>query len=120
MQLRTNRIIGQVRGGSRSRESFEELCSKIVAAWNDIVQVPPAQADRSGPLSLHAISIQASIAAGYEGGFYQPAAGGDQEWVTKHWDEFQKRAGQGDEFASMIVENVSNDSNFVQSKSAQK
>jgi hypothetical protein len=63
---------------------------------------------------LHAISIQSSIAAGYEGGFYQPAAGGDQEWVTKHWDEPKKRAEQGDEFATNIVENISSDPNFVQ------
>lgn len=65
---------------------------------------------------MHAISIQASIAAGYEGGFYQPGAGGDQEWVTKHWEEFQIRAEQGDEFAINIMENISDDPNFVQKK----
>lgn len=106
--------MAQVRGGSRSREDFENLCGKIVSAWNKIVNVPSSQADRSGPKSLHAISIQACVSAGYEGGFFQPGAGGDQDWVTTHWKEFTSRAEQGDQFASNVVENVSNDSNFVQ------
>jgi hypothetical protein len=115
-QQRTNRIIAHVRGGSRSRESFEKLCDKIVDAWNTIVEVPSSQADRSGPKSLHAISIRADISAGYEGGFHQPAAGGDQEWITSHWEELQRRASQNDEFALAVVQNIISDPNFSQSK----
>ena len=76
--------------------------------------MPESEAHRSGPKSLHAISIQASISAGLEGGFFQPAAGGDQEWITAHWEEMKSRAGQGDQFASDVVSNIESDSNFIQ------
>lgn len=105
-QISTNRIIAQMRGGARSKQSMEELCTKIVQAWNHILQVPEDQSDRSGPLSLHAISVQACINAGYEAGFFQPDAGGDQDWFNMHRDELTKRKDQHDFFASMIIDNA--------------
>ena len=98
---------------------MEELCGKIVQAWDEIVKgkgtskgEEEGDEDHLGPLSLHAISIQASIAAGYEAGLYQPAPGGDQEWFQTNRTALQENAKRGDTFAKMLLEDAAADPNF--------
>lgn len=96
-QKRANRIIGNVRHGpSRTQDDYNEVCSKLQAAWNKIV---------GSEQELRAIFILGSIVAGAEAGFPLPQAGQDQKWLKENLSEFKKLAQGGDgDFQDMMEE----------------
>ncbi|RSM19141.1 hypothetical protein CDV31_002062 [Fusarium ambrosium] len=85
-------------GPTRSRESFNELCSEINSAWHHIVhpelsnsELPPRE------LELAAIFITSELLAGMKVGFPVPAAGTEIAWAKEHFESFKERAALGDE-----------------------
>lgn len=90
-----NAIHASVRPGpSRTRASWDELCRKLRAAWEQTLPNFP----------LHAIFILGSIIAGEEQGFLLPEAGHDVEWLRQHMPEFRKRAEEGNEDMKSLVD----------------
>ncbi|RSL52475.1 hypothetical protein CEP51_015050 [Fusarium floridanum] len=88
----------QTVGPTRSRESFNELCSEINSAWHHIVhpklsnsELPPRE------LELAAIFITSELLAGIKVGFPVPAAGTELAWAKEHFESFKERAALGDE-----------------------
>ncbi|KAJ4257928.1 hypothetical protein NW757_003556 [Fusarium falciforme] len=94
-----NHITARVRSGpTRSRESFNELCSEINSAWHRIVH-PELSASELAPreLELAAIFITSELVAGMKVGFPVPAAGTEIAWAKEHFESFKERAALGDE-----------------------
>ncbi|KAL6365656.1 hypothetical protein LRP88_01657 [Fusarium phalaenopsidis] len=94
-----NHITARVRSGpTRSRESFNELCSEINSAWHRIVH-PELSASELPPreLELAAIFITSELVAGMKVGFPVPAAGTEIAWAKEHFESFKERAALGDE-----------------------
>ncbi|GAB1206182.1 hypothetical protein APSETT445_004864 [Aspergillus pseudonomiae] len=95
----TNRITARVRNGpTRSRESFNELCSNINDAWRRVVHPDlPTSTMMPRELELAAIYITGELLAGMKFGFPIPAAGCEMAWSEIHYPSFKARAALGDE-----------------------
>ncbi|KAH6679161.1 hypothetical protein B0J14DRAFT_580185 [Halenospora varia] len=92
-----NYIWAHVRGGGgRSQEHFDRLAESIEGIWDDVI-------GEKG--SLQAVFIVPGIVA-RERGLRIPPAGEEGKWMDESWDEFEKRASEGDEDFKGLVEEV--------------
>jgi len=53
---------------------------------------------------LDTVFVMGDIVAGIEQGFMLPEAGMDWKWAAENWDEFNRRAREGDEGMKRLVE----------------
>ncbi|KAF2703565.1 hypothetical protein K504DRAFT_391828 [Pleomassaria siparia CBS 279.74] len=113
----TNYIIGHLRPRANSVEALNGIVREMTRIWNRVVRsssssssstAAAAAAAASGrlddPLGLHNVFLMEDIAAGAEQGFILPVAGKDGEWAAENMGEFERRAEDGDESMSMLVE----------------
>jgi phenylpyruvate tautomerase PptA (4-oxalocrotonate tautomerase family) len=104
-----NHIRAHVRAGpSRTQEDWNELCKEVEAAWYNICGTPlPQQKGRAYPdTTLRSVIVMGGIIAGLEAGFVLPVAGGDVEWLGSNWEEFNRRADNGDEEMKGMVKEI--------------
>lgn len=104
----SNHIRANVRAGpSRSQADWHELCKEVERTWYEIAGTPlPNVKGRVKPdTTLRSVIVLGGIVAGLEAGFVLPQAGGDVQWLEENWEEFQRRAQDGDvEMQGMVRE----------------
>ncbi|KAK5117338.1 hypothetical protein LTR62_005955 [Meristemomyces frigidus] len=105
-----NHIRAHIRTGpSRTRKEYAELCARVHRAWEEIVS-PGLPSLRRGEevkdTKLRSCILLGDLVYGTEAGFAFPQAGGDKQWLEENWEEFERRAGEGDEEMRGLVEEV--------------
>nr|POE46742.1 hypothetical protein CFP56_70974 [Quercus suber] len=101
-------------GPGRTAEDWAGLCRGVEKVWREVVGPGLPRVRRGeGPmeegaasLGLRSVVVIGALVAGIEMGFVLPEAGGDEAWVERNWEEFRRRAGEGEEEFVDLVKDV--------------
>lgn len=93
--------------GPANASKLQTLVKTIMKLWAEHV----AQDDKSeGRLDdargLHNVFVFEDLAAGAEQGFVLPKAGEEEGWVRENWEDFERRAKDGDGAVGMMMEEI--------------
>jgi phenylpyruvate tautomerase PptA (4-oxalocrotonate tautomerase family) len=100
-----NRAILRTRvSDSRSPELYGQHCKDLIAAWDEIIG--QAENVEEHEKSLRTVWILGALTTAVELGMLRPTAGSELSWLKEHRDEFEARAGQGDDEMQFLMEEL--------------
>ncbi|KAJ4301589.1 hypothetical protein N0V90_003682 [Kalmusia sp. IMI 367209] len=104
-QEATNYVTAHLRPRPDNRDKLIHITNSLMTVWNEYVK-PRKPGSINDSKALHTIFLFEDIAAGAEQGFVLPLGGKDDDWAAENMEEFERRAGEGDDGMKELVREI--------------